>query len=209
MKPKQQLIVEFLLLFVIYPVFLSLYSIPLSIRLVFIPLILLYLAYISYINRTDLFENTKQQKPKGFWKNTLIWLILIIISSVLFIRYTEPNLLLKPITTQPWVWLKFVFIYTFLSVIPQEFIYRTFYFYRYHSLFKNQTIFLFSNALIFSLAHVLFKSWLIFGITFVGGLLFAYTYKKTKSILWVSVEHAIYGSWLFTVGMGKMFGFPI
>lgn len=45
-------------------------------------------------------------------------------------------------------------------------------------------------------------------LTFIGGLLFALTFKKTKSTLLVSIEHAIYGSWLFTVGMGEMLGFP-
>lgn len=45
-------------------------------------------------------------------------------------------------------------------------------------------------------------------LTFVGGLLFAFTFQKTKSTLLVTVEHAIYGSWLFTVGMGNMLGFP-
>jgi hypothetical protein len=45
-------------------------------------------------------------------------------------------------------------------------------------------------------------------LTFIGGILFAFTFKKTKSTLLVSIEHAIYGCWLFTVGMGEMLGFP-
>jgi len=45
-------------------------------------------------------------------------------------------------------------------------------------------------------------------LTFVGGILFALTFQKTKSTLLVSIEHAIYGCWLFTVGMGEMLGFP-
>ena len=45
-------------------------------------------------------------------------------------------------------------------------------------------------------------------LTFLGGLLFAFTFKKTKSTILVSIEHAIYGSWLFTIGMGAMLGFP-
>ena len=45
-------------------------------------------------------------------------------------------------------------------------------------------------------------------LTFLGGLIFAITYYKTKSTLLVSIEHAIYGCWLFTVGMGDMLGFP-
>ena len=55
----------------------------------------------------------------------------------------------------------------------------------------------------------MFHSLLILLFTFIGGYIFAYTYQKTKSWFWVCAEHAIYGSWLFTVGMGTMLGFPI
>jgi hypothetical protein len=53
-----------------------------------------------------------------------------------------------------------------------------------------------------------FKNTLVLFLTFLGGVLFALTYNKTRSTLLVSIEHAIYGSWLFTVGMGNMLGFP-
>ena len=53
-----------------------------------------------------------------------------------------------------------------------------------------------------------FKNSLVLALTFLGGLLFAFTFYKTKSTLMVSIEHAIYGCWLFTVGMGSMLGFP-
>ena len=69
-------------------------------------------------------------------------------------------------------------------------------------------LFLMVNAAVFSLAHIFFKNTLVMLLTFVGGLLFALTFKKTKSTLLVTIEHAIYGCWLFTVGMGEMLGFP-
>jgi membrane protease YdiL (CAAX protease family) len=61
---------------------------------------------------------------------------------------------------------------------------------------------------LFSLAHIFFKSSLVLILTFIGGILFAITYKKTNSTLLVSIEHAIFGCWLFTVGMGTLLGFP-
>ena len=75
-------------------------------------------------------------------------------------------------------------------------------------MFKNELLFLFVNAILFSLAHMFFKNSLVIILTFFGGLLFAFTFNNTKSTLLVSIEHAIYGSWLFTVGMGAMLGFP-
>ncbi|MGY6648989.1 CPBP family intramembrane glutamic endopeptidase [Wenyingzhuangia sp. IMCC45574] len=100
-------------------------------------------------------------------------------------------------------------VYTFLSVIPQEFIYRVFFFYRYRKLARKPELFYLWNALLFSIAHLMFHSWLVLVVTFIGGYIFAYTYSKTKSWFWVCVEHTLYGGWLFTVGLGKMLGFPI
>jgi membrane protease YdiL (CAAX protease family) len=103
----------------------------------------------------------------------------------------------------------FICIYSLFSVYPQELIYRTFFFRRYQTLFKTKYALIFSNALLFALAHLFFESVLVLVLTFIGGLLFAVTYLKTKSIVLVCIEHAIYGSWLFTVGMGQMLGFPV
>ncbi|ANW94875.1 hypothetical protein AXE80_00565 [Wenyingzhuangia fucanilytica] len=122
---------------------------------------------------------------------------------------TNKDLLFISITTKPILWIEMIFVYTLFSVIPQEYIYRVFYFYRYKHFFKSSWKFNLVNALVFSLGHLMFNSPLVMLITFIGGYFFAHTYQKTKSMLWVSVEHIIYGGWLFTVGMGKMLGFPI
>ncbi|WP_193316028.1 CPBP family intramembrane glutamic endopeptidase [Flavicella marina] len=107
------------------------------------------------------------------------------------------------------MWITFIGVYTFLSVIPQELIYRSFYFNRYQKLINNKHLLLFMNAIVFSLGHIFFMSPLVLGITFVGGWVFAYTYTNTKSLLLVSIEHAIYGCWLYTVGFGELLGFPV
>jgi len=99
-------------------------------------------------------------------------------------------------------------LYSLFSVYPQELIYRTFFFQRYEGLFKSEVLFILVNAALFSLAHLFFRNALVMLLTFLGGILFALTFKKTKSTLLVSIEHSIYGCWLFTVGMGEMLGFP-
>ncbi|WP_406683754.1 CPBP family glutamic-type intramembrane protease [Seonamhaeicola sp. MEBiC1930] len=145
---------------------------------------------------------------KVFWKEILVKFFIISIVTSLFIWFTEKELLFKVIKNKPMLWVMILFIYTFLSVYPQELIYRTFFFQRYQCLVKNETFFLFLNAIIFSLGHIFFNNSLVTILTFLGGLLFAITYKKTSSTILVSIEHAIYGCWLFTVGMGNMLGFP-
>tara|TARA_R110000787_G_scaffold59922_9_gene135862 strand:+ start:1886 stop:2266 length:381 start_codon:yes stop_codon:yes gene_type:complete len=120
----------------------------------------------------------------------------------------DANKLFCVVLNKPLLWLAILGVYTILSVWPQEIIYRTFFFSRYEALFQNKKLLIFVNAILFSLAHLFFKNTLVIVLTFIGGLLFAYTYYKTKSTLLASIEHAIYGNWLFTVGMGEMLAFP-
>lgn len=99
--------------------------------------------------------------------------------------------------------------YSLFSVYPQEFLYRSFFYARYNELFNRKAVLIFCNALIFSLAHIAFKNGLVLFMTFIGGIVFSLTYFKTKSLMWTSIEHAIYGCWLFAVGMGEMLAFPM
>lgn len=200
--------VEFILFFILYPIFLST-SIPLSYKLYTVPFVFVYIAYISYLHRSNLFKKRRPLKPKGFWKTTSIRFLGIVISSIAYILLTDKDLLFTAILNKPTLWAKMIMVYTLFSVLPQEYIYRVFYLYRYQHLFKTQWSLYAVNAIIFSLGHLMFNSSFVLFITLIGGFLFMHTYQKTKSFVWVSIEHIIYGSWLFTVGMGKMLGFPI
>lgn len=143
-----------------------------------------------------------------FWKQTIYKLLIIMFLTTLFVWLSNKDLLFNVLINKPILWGFIVFIYSFFSVFPQELIYRRFFFQRYKSLFKSSNQFMFLNAIIFSLGHIFFRNSLVIVLTFLGGLLFAFTYNKTKSTLLVSIEHALYGSWLFTVGMGSVLGFP-
>ena len=201
--------IEFNLFFILYPIFLAISSIPLNYKLYTVPFVFTYVAYVSYLDRKALFFKRNFIKPPYFWKTTSFRLLIVIISSLAYMLFTNKDLLFISILTQPILWIKMIFVYTLFSVIPQEYVYRALYFHRYKDLFKSPNTFFLVNALVFSLGHLMFQSSLVLIITFIGGLLFASTYQKTKSIFWVSIEHLIYGGWLFTVGMGKMLGFPI
>ncbi len=150
--------------------------------------------------------NKKLWKP--FLKETVIKLAIITIVTGLYVFYIAPDKLFSVLIQKPQLWVVILFIYTFISVLPQEIVYRTFFYERYEGLIKNKWLFVFINAILFSMAHLFLKSFLVQLLTFFGGLLFAYTYQKTRSTTLVSVEHAIYGNWLFTVGLGEMLAFP-
>ncbi|MCK8520734.1 CPBP family intramembrane metalloprotease [Aquimarina sp. D1M17] len=145
---------------------------------------------------------------KTFWRETLIKLAIIMVITGLYVFTVAPEELFSVVLKRPGLWVFILFVYTFLSVWPQEIVYRTFFYDRYERFINNKWLFIFINAILFSLAHLFLRSFLVQVLTFLGGLLFAFTYKKTKSTTLVSIEHAIYGNWLFTVGMGEMLAFP-
>jgi membrane protease YdiL (CAAX protease family) len=151
---------------------------------------------------------SKQIHWKAFRKDILLKLFLIAIITTLFVYFVDGQNLFKVLLNKPFLWLFILFVYSVFSVYPQELVYRTFFFKRYQSVFSSDALFIFVNAIIFSLAHLFFKNTLVIVLTFCGGLLFAYTYRKTQSTILVTIEHAVYGCWLFTVGMGDMLGFP-
>ena len=199
---------EFFLLFVALPVSLVLeYSPYVKAGLVLTGFI--YIIWILLKVEKQEFKINKLLNWKLFWQRTLVLLIIISILTTAYVYFTDASNLFIVVRTKPFMWIIIVLVYSLLSVYPQELIYRTFFFLRYESLFKDPKMFTFINAIVFCLAHLLFKSTLVLILTFLGGILFAWTFQRTRSTLLVSIEHAIYGSWLFTVGMGAMLGFPI
>lgn len=122
---------------------------------------------------------------------------------------SEGEKLFIVVRKNPAMWLGVTIFYSISSVYPQEFLYRSFFFSRYGLLFKKPYLLIAVNALVFSFAHIGFKNILVLALTLIGGLIFAITYSKTRSLLVTSIEHALYGSWLFTVGMGEMLAFPM
>ncbi|GAA3508427.1 hypothetical protein GCM10022393_19550 [Aquimarina addita] len=198
---------ELFLLFVLLPVSL-LFNYPVEFKIGFILVGFIYV--IMQIKRSGLlkFKLPESMYWKVFWKETLIKLSIVIVVTSLYVFWVAPDQLFAVVIQKPGMWIAILFIYTFLSVWPQEIIYRTFFYDRYERLFNNKWLFIFINAILFSLAHIFLKSFLVQLLTFIGGLFFAFTYQKTKSTTLVSIEHAIYGNWLFTVGMGEMLAFP-
>jgi membrane protease YdiL (CAAX protease family) len=103
-------------------------------------------------------------------------------------------------------WAIFMVLYPILSVYPQELIYRSFLFHRYGSLFATDTARIVASALAFAFGHVFFRApWVAMSLTFIGGLLFSYRYTVSHSLLLASIDHALFGQLMFTVGLHKFF----
>lgn len=92
--------------------------------------------------------------------------------------------------------------YPWLSAYPQEITHRAFFFHRYRRIVPDIRVLFVLNVLAFTWLHAPFWHWMAFATTLPGGILFAWTYLRTKSTLAAGMEHAIYGWWLFFVGLG-------
>ena len=207
MKSTQYKLIEFFLLFIVFPISLAL-NILIEIKLVIGVLGFAYIVFVLLRVEKSKFRMSKNLNWIQFWKHTFFKLIVIAVITTAYVWFTEKEALFNVLLNKPKLWLFILFVYSFFSVYPQELIYRTFYFQRYEMLFKNRSVFVFVNAIVFSLAHIFFRNSLVLLLTFFGGILFAITFNKTRSTILVTIEHAIYGCWLFTVGMGEMLAFP-
>lgn len=107
------------------------------------------------------------------------------------------------------LWLAVMMLYPVLSVVPQNVVYRAFIFHRYARLMpgawseaRQRWTMIGLSAVAFSWAHIVFWNLFALGVTALGGVLFAYTYQRSKSVAAASFEHALYGCGIFTLGLG-------
>jgi membrane protease YdiL (CAAX protease family) len=207
LQHKTYKFLEFLLIFIAIPFsFLYAYSVWLKVAIALCGF--LYIIWVLLRVEKQRFAVSKFIDWRSFWRMLLKRGSLVIGFTIIYMLLIAPDALFSVLLNKPLLWIIIVIIYSITSVYPQELIYRTFFDIRYRNYFKNTWGFLLINALVFAFAHIIFWNALVLILTFIGGLFFAWTYEKTKSTLLVSIEHAIYGSWLFTVGMGTMLGFP-
>lgn len=114
----------------------------------------------------------------------------------------EINAFLRLPREAPIVLLFIAIGYPWLSAYPQEITHRAFFFHRYRRIVPDIRVLFALNVLAFTWMHAPFWHWMAFATTLPGGVLFAWTYLRTKSTLAAGMEHAIYGWWLFFTGMG-------
>lgn len=125
------------------------------------------------------------------------------------VYFFAPGLLFNFVRSRPGLWALVMLLYPALSVYPQGIIYRAFVMHRYQPLFASPGVapwgMILASAIAFALMHLVFKKPLAVALTFAGGLLFAWRYRQTGSLLVSSFEHALYGCFLFTIGLGSFF----
>jgi membrane protease YdiL (CAAX protease family) len=126
----------------------------------------------------------------------------IITALVLLLR---PAALLSMPAREPWLWLAGLALYPFLSAWPQEVIFRLFFFHRYAPLLGTGGSMLAANAVAFGFLHTIYPNSVAPLLSVPAGLLLALTWRRTRSLGPVWLEHTAYGLLLFTLGLGNYF----
>ena len=117
-----------------------------------------------------------------------------------------PETLLEPGRSTPLLLAAIVVLYPPLSALPQEIVFRPLFFRRYGRLLpRGETAQIALNAAVFSLAHLVYWSWVVALLTFAGGLAFAQAYRVRRSFPEAVALHAVAGCILFALGLGSWF----
>jgi CAAX protease family protein len=146
-------------------------------------------------------EGEEQRQLKRVLRRFLLCAsVLVMATMALF-----PEKLFAFPRAMPIQWALLLATYPVLSVYPQELLYRAFFLKRYAGLFPNGRGLWFGSALAFAWLHVIFRNPLAIALTLVGGWFFAQTYGRTQSMRLVCLEHTLYGSLIFSVGLGEFF----
>jgi len=121
------------------------------------------------------------------------------------VHWWTPQIEWSFVREHPRLWAVVMALYPALSVYPQGILYRAFFMHRYAVMFGERWGMVVASAVAFAFLHIIFRNSISVALTFFGGMLFAWRYAETGSLLTSSVEHALYGCWLFTVGLGQYF----
>jgi membrane protease YdiL (CAAX protease family) len=207
MKSNRFLWIEFLIFFVVIPLII----IPFNSKIGrFIIPVLLIVAFITYkiLKRDETFNKTALWKGH-FTRKEFVRIILKFIPGLillsLFTYFYLPDLFLAFPIQVPLFWMMVMIMYPLVSVYPQELIFRTFIFHRYRRIFQGKYSIIFASAFSFGLYHLFFYNWIAPVLSLGGGVLFACTYFRTGSTAAASLEHALWGDLIFTVGLGMYF----
>lgn len=158
---------------------------------------------------------TDERTLKEYWKWSavkwtnmkplLIRFAFACVGMFLFLLWYDPDRIFGLLNREPAFIPILLVAYPVLSAFPQELVFCTFFFARYHVFFGTGKGLVIASAIIFAYAHILYINPVAPTLSLLGGYIFAQTYAKTKSLALVTIEHGLYGNALFLIGLGWYF----
>jgi len=198
--------IECILLFVGVPVFLYLNPTRLGVHLS-LWLVTAYAAFI--LNKTPGFSWREAWRGTALtardYKLIVARFLVSTAGILLLTRQIEPDRLLSFPTQRPIFWALIMILYPLLSALPQEVVFRSFFFRRYARLFPQNWMMLAISAFVFGFIHIVFHNPVSPFLSVICGFFLATSYLTHKSLKRVAIEHALYGDMVFTIGLGYYF----
>lgn len=197
------MVCEFLLFYVFIP-FIAIYYLDGWLKIV--PLLFIAFMFLLFLLRDPEFDKRIFFRwNKRYLRKSLPRILSISLLLVWFTWWIFPDLFFVFPIQNFNGYLLTLLLYPIVSVIPQEIIYRVYFFHRYRNLVPEKYLLMLSNAIIFGLTHLIYGNWVAPIATFLVSWIFIFNYLKTKSLLHVSFEHYLYGLLMFSVGFGYYF----
>jgi membrane protease YdiL (CAAX protease family) len=203
---KILLFLELSVLFIALPAVLYIYRHSAG-RLV-IPIIILLTLYTLPVvvssGMLSMKNGSGLRDAPAFLKSRLLFFAAGSLAGITAIWLYNPHMLFAFPRENTLLWVIVMFLYPLLSALPQEIIFRGFFFRRYSDILGRNALFALSG-LLFGYAHIFYGNITAPLLTAAGGLLFARTYLTTGSLALTVLEHALWGNLLFTIGIGSFF----
>ncbi|WP_245815195.1 CPBP family intramembrane glutamic endopeptidase [Shimia gijangensis] len=144
------------------------------------------------------------------WRKINWWMVLKFTAMMLalclvVILIFAPDQMFNILKRDPRLMLMIFTLYPLVSALPQEIVFRPLFFRRYGEILPSGQAALVLNAAIFSMAHLMYWSWIVAAMTFAGGLVFAWAYEKQQNFPLAVVLHGIAGNLIFLAGLGIYF----
>jgi hypothetical protein len=150
-------------------------------------------------------------RPRGGMPLSKGWTGIVIpffVNAILLsaaVWWWAPQLLFDLPRRNTMLWALLVCLYPIFSVYPQGLVYRVFFERRYAPLFRTPAALVIAGGVAFAYMHIVFRNAWAMGLSLPAGLLFFARYRETRSLMVSSLEHALYGCFIFTIGLGAFF----
>lgn len=190
---------EMVVLFVVPPLLIIEKILPPAAIIPGLWVLTLYSVIILRLNKEPIFE-----VEHGNMKPIYQRYILLSLFTTLILFAIGYEALFELFYVNPFMLLAIAIFYPLFSALPQEILFRRFFFYRYNGLINKEGL-LTLGALLFAYVHLPFGNYIAVIGSFIGGILFTRSYILTGSIRASWIEHSLYGVSIFAVGLGQYF----
>ena len=206
---RNLIVFEFIAVFVLLP--LAVFYAAISFYVILLPMFVAFayavwwLFFYQKFRWQDFWRSYSVEVEKKQLRFILLRFVIcsVLLSGLVFLFY--PDKFLNFPQQNPLYFVLFIIAYPVLSVLPQELLYRTFFFERYKIIFNNPKIMILASTLAFSYLHIMYHNYEAVLLTIVAGYFFSRSYQITRSLLLVCFEHSLYGILVFGVGLGGFF----